>query len=54
MRIRLDQDNKTLTISDNGIGLTEQEAIDHLGTIAKSVRKTLCLNSQVIKNPMRN
>ena len=39
VRIQLDKDNKTLTISDNGIGLTEQEAIDNLGTIAKSGTK---------------
>ena len=39
VRIRLDQDQKTLTISDNGIGLSQQEAIDHLGTIAKSGTK---------------
>lgn len=39
VRIRLDQENKTLTISDNGIGLSQQEAIEHLGTIAKSGTK---------------
>lgn len=39
VRIRLDQQNKTLTISDNGIGLSQQEAIEHLGTIAKSGTK---------------
>lgn len=36
VRISLDKDAKTITISDNGIGLTAQEAIDNLGTIAKS------------------
>lgn len=36
IRIRADKDNKTLTITDNGIGMTLQEANDHLGTIAKS------------------
>ncbi|WP_076877870.1 molecular chaperone HtpG [Alkanindiges hydrocarboniclasticus] len=39
VRITLDKDHKTITISDNGIGLTESEAIDNLGTIAKSGTK---------------
>ncbi len=36
VRVSYDKDAKTLTITDNGIGLTQQEAIDNLGTIAKS------------------
>jgi len=36
VRISYDKDAKTLTIADNGVGLSEQEAIDNLGTIAKS------------------
>ncbi|MEO8297988.1 MAG: molecular chaperone HtpG [Burkholderiales bacterium] len=36
VRISYDKTARTLTISDNGIGLSAQEAIDHLGTIAKS------------------
>ena len=39
VRVSLDKENKTITISDNGIGLTQQEAIDNLGTIAKSGTK---------------
>lgn len=39
VRITLDKDAKTLTITDNGIGLSQQEAIDNLGTIAKSGTK---------------
>jgi molecular chaperone HtpG len=39
VRVSFDKDAKTLTISDNGIGMSAQEAIDHLGTIAKSGTK---------------
>jgi molecular chaperone HtpG len=39
VRVTLDKDANTITISDNGIGLTAQEAIDNLGTIAKSGTK---------------
>ena len=36
VRVSFDKAAKTLTITDNGIGLSAQEAIDNLGTIAKS------------------
>jgi molecular chaperone HtpG len=36
VRVSFDKAARTLTISDNGIGMSQQEAIDHLGTIAKS------------------
>ena len=36
VRVELDKDANTLTISDNGIGMTREEVIEHLGTIAKS------------------
>ena len=39
VRIAFDKAARTLSITDNGIGLTEQEAIDNLGTIAKSGTK---------------
>jgi len=39
VKVTFDKDGKTLTISDNGIGMSTQEAIDHLGTIAKSGTK---------------
>ena len=39
VEISADAEAKTLTISDNGVGLTEAEAIEHLGTIAKSGTK---------------
>lgn len=36
IRIRADREAGTLTISDNGIGMTQAEANEHLGTIAQS------------------
>ncbi|MEA9390833.1 molecular chaperone HtpG [Acerihabitans sp. TG2] len=41
LRVRLscDKANRTLTLSDNGIGMTREETIDNLGTIAKSGTK---------------
>ena len=36
VRVSFDKDAKTLTIADNGIGMSQHEAIDNLGTIAKS------------------
>jgi len=39
VRLSFDKEAKTITIADNGIGMSAQEAIDHLGTIAKSGTK---------------
>ena len=39
VRVSFDADKGTLTISDNGIGMTREQVIDHLGTIAKSGTK---------------
>ncbi|MCU7373604.1 molecular chaperone HtpG [Paucibacter sp. O1-1] len=36
VRVSFDEAAKTVTISDNGIGMSADEAIAHLGTIAKS------------------
>lgn len=36
IRISFDKDARTVTIEDNGIGMSRDEAIAHLGTIAKS------------------
>ncbi|MEG0199356.1 MAG: molecular chaperone HtpG [Comamonas sp.] len=39
VRVSFDEKAKTLTITDTGIGMSQQEAIDNLGTIAKSGTK---------------
>jgi molecular chaperone HtpG len=36
IRIRLDTDANTISIADNGIGMSREEIVEHLGTIAKS------------------
>ena len=36
IRVAFDKEAKTLTVADNGIGMSRQEVIDNLGTIARS------------------
>src|SRR3954471_9457900 len=36
IRVSVDPDARTITVSDNGIGMSRQEVIEHIGTIAKS------------------
>jgi molecular chaperone HtpG len=36
IRVGFDPDARTVTVSDNGVGMSRQEVIDHIGTIAKS------------------
>jgi molecular chaperone HtpG len=36
IRVAFDAEARTITVSDNGIGMSRQEVVDHIGTIAKS------------------
>ena len=36
IRVSFDEDARTITVADNGIGMSRQEVIEHIGTIAKS------------------
>ncbi|MEJ2180945.1 MAG: molecular chaperone HtpG [Gammaproteobacteria bacterium] len=39
IRVEYDKEARTITVSDNGIGMTRQEVMDNIGTIAKSGTK---------------
>ena len=39
IRVSYDKDARTITIDDNGIGMSRDEAVSHLGTIARSGTK---------------
>jgi molecular chaperone HtpG len=39
VRVKVDKNAKTITISDNGIGMTREEVIENIGTIARSGSK---------------
>jgi molecular chaperone HtpG len=49
IRLESDRNSKTLTISDSGIGMSRQEVVDNIGTIAKSGTREL--REKISENP---
>ena len=49
IRVSFDKTARTITVSDNGIGMSRQEVIDQIGTIAKSGTREFFQSSPPIK-----
>lgn len=54
IQISINKSQKTLIISDNGIGMTRQDAIENLGTIAKSGTKSFLKSLEKKQNNIKN
>ncbi|MXP51355.1 molecular chaperone HtpG [Pantoea sp. SoEX] len=54
VRISVNKENRTIKISDNGIGMSREEVIDNIGTIAKSGTKSFieAINSKNYKDEL--
>ena len=50
VKVSFDKDNRTITISDNGIGMTKEELENNLGTIAKSGSELFKLENEKKKD----
>lgn len=50
IRLIPSKDNKTLTIQDNGIGMTEEEVLSNIGTIARSGTKEFLKKAKEVEN----
>ena len=52
IRLEADPDKRTLSITDNGIGMSHEEVIQNIGTIARSGTKSFAkMNQQLKENP---
>src|SRR4051794_11379627 len=51
--LELDEENKTLRLSDTGIGMNEEDLISHLGTIARSGTKNFLSSSPGMRKRTR-
>ena len=49
--VEADKEKRTLTITDNGIGMTKEDLVEHLGTIAKSGSKEFLEKIEKEKTP---
>ena len=52
VRVSFDKAARTLTITDTGIGMSEQEAIDNLGTIARAAPRPSWKSSAATRRPI--
>ncbi len=52
IRIEVDKAARRLTISDTGIGMSREEAVTHIGTIAKSGTKEILEQAKTTQNPV--
>jgi molecular chaperone HtpG len=51
IQIDVNQDEKTITINDSGVGMTEQEVIENLGTIAQSSARAFLEQARESQKP---
>ena len=50
IKVSFDKENRTITVSDNGIGMTKEELENNLGTIAKSGSELFKLENEKKEN----
>ena len=52
IKIEINSDNKTLSVSDNGVGMSRDDLINYLGTIAKSGTKEFLKSVKAENKPL--